>query len=119
MIFNARERVNRGAQFLDRHDTDWWRDVVTYVYPYRVAIDRDALDMADSQNCVLGLRYTTYTRGLDALALSRTDQLQMGFDLPWWFTTSCPRRAAQRYRELTDAWLWELDTRRYDSCSGG
>jgi hypothetical protein len=39
------ERVAAGAAFLDEHDPEWWRE-----------IDLDALDLSETDRCVLGQR---------------------------------------------------------------
>lgn len=44
------ERVAAGAAFLDQHDPDWWRADVER------AISLDKLDLADTEDCVLGQR---------------------------------------------------------------
>lgn len=44
------ERVAAGAAFLDEHDPQWWRPDVER------AINLDALDLAESDRCVLGQR---------------------------------------------------------------
>ncbi len=45
-----RERVAKGAAFLDEHDPDWWRADVER------AINLDTLCMSSTEECILGQR---------------------------------------------------------------
>lgn len=50
---NARDRVQRGAEYLDRMDPDWYRRV-----------DSTTLELADGRHCVLGQLHGEFRLGL-------------------------------------------------------
>ncbi len=52
-----RERVERGAAFLDEHEQRWWK-----------LIQEERLDLSDPCDCVLGQIHGSYSRGLAKLA---------------------------------------------------
>jgi hypothetical protein len=50
---NARERVRRGARYLDEHHPDWHR-----------SIDAESLELSDGSHCVLGQLHGDFRLGL-------------------------------------------------------
>jgi len=52
-LANARERVRRGAQYLDEHDPDWYRSV-----------NPESLELSDGSHCVLGQLHGDFRLGL-------------------------------------------------------
>jgi hypothetical protein len=109
------ERVTRGAEFLDEHDPDWWKNDVPN------AIDLGQLDLADGSSCVLGQRcplevtfdedkYGAYlsnlVHGQDVLpGVLEIWAGEMGFNTP-------PGTGAAHYGQLTAAWRKLIAARR-------
>lgn len=89
---SPRERVARGAEFLDEHRPGW-----------RSEINLADLDLESTCGCVLGQLFGTYGDGLRALAtgVPRVWGASMGFDDP----------RGEAHAELTELWLEELGAR--------
>ena len=82
-------RASDGADLLDVHGPDGWRD----------KIDLSALDMKDVRFCVLGQVYGTYYIGLNDLNLNDDATPDYGFNLPF---PALIRE--EEWRMLTEAW---------------
>ncbi len=85
-----RERVERGAAFLDEHEPMWWKRV-----------DEKRLRLEECEDCVLGQIYGDYVDGLLELSQRswRCDWAEVhGFDLG-------PANPTSGWRDLDALWL--------------
>ncbi len=89
-----RERVERGAAFLDEHEPTWWK-----------LLRENQLDLGHCDECVLGQIYGGYGRGLEALL--GADDLDWSVDHG--FTLLPPDN---RWRALGALWLEAIAQRK-------
>lgn len=83
----------RGAAFMDRTRPGWEQDV-----------DLSALNIGDSERCVLGQRYSEYAAGTVVLNISMRQQYRYGF-------IATKKGGCAEYPDLTQAWANEIIAR--------
>jgi hypothetical protein len=95
-----RERVERGAKFLDEQMPEWIDE-----------IDLNTLALRSPCRCVLGQLFGDYSEGVDALDLDFPDEEDRGFHIAFDETRS-------RWEELTEAWKSLILARRQAASDG-
>lgn len=96
----VKSRVEKGADFLDEHYPEWYKEV-----------DDFYLSMGSCSQCVLGQIYGTYLMGLSVLPKMTTRlAMELGFELhkdyDGYIDTS-----EEYYDLLTEAWKEEIKQR--------
>lgn len=93
------ERVKAGATFMDLSVPGWAGKV-----------DRDRFDMSLCGGCIIGQLYGHYYAGCEILSLDDEQSIALGFHSSVDVLKDFEGATAE-YRQLTPAWLAEIDAR--------
>lgn len=91
---SLKQRVTKGAKFLDKKYPEWWKEINTA-----------SLNLGSCLHCVLGQLYGYYGKGTQALNITfRAPDLG--------FCTDSGFDCIQKHKELTKFWIEEVQKRK-------
>lgn len=104
---NARKRVQRGAQYLDDIDPEWYRHV-----------DSETLELGDGRHCILGQLHGEFRLGLGRSHLINMSSAPRTSLSPVAYGFKCIEGVpeewqARDYKLLNDAWKEAVRTRQH------
>lgn len=99
--------AQRGAKLLDRVRPDWYMQV-----------QPGNLDLADTEQCVLGQLYGNYRIGVWHFTPRFLDTVLYGFNLNRNLTWYWPGKREGDFSKLTEAWREEIAMRRVRALAG-